>query len=380
MVGDRRATLILLLILCSLMVALPKVETVRAAEDSWAIMEPMPTARSRFGIAVVEDKIYAIGGRGADLIQYGVLATNEEYDPATNTWDAKEPMPTQRCDFAIAVYDGRIYTFGGRINPTEYGNPDYYLGVTEVYNPKTDTWETKTSTPTNRSGLSANIVDDKIYLTGGTKYYNRFPYVSFANETEVYDPQTDLWTTKAPIPTPVSDYASAVIDNKIYVIAGSNITHLVTFNQVYDPESNTWTEAKPIPTAVRYAGVDVTTGDLAPERIYIIGGDNTEFPYGVNLTQIYDPENDVWTYGTPMLTSHDRLAVAVVNDILYAIGGRNGYSSPDYLATNEIYTPAGYIPEFPSWIILPLIVTVSLIVLLIRKRIFTSVNYPRKDS
>ena len=195
-------------------------------EDSWVTKESMPTARSRFGIAVVEGKIYVIGGQGAD----GVLGTNEKYDPASNTWDAKEHMPTPRCDFAIAVYNDKIYTFGGRINPEEYDNPGDYLGVTEVYNPKTDTWETKTSMPTNRSGVSANVVEGKIYLTGGIKYYNRFPYVSLVGETEVYNPETDSWSTKASIPNPVSNYASAVIDNKIFVIGGSDINHLVTLN------------------------------------------------------------------------------------------------------------------------------------------------------
>ena len=367
-VGDRRATLVLLLILC-LVLSILSLPLVGAAEDSWTTLEPMPTPRSRFRITEVENKIYAIGGLGAE----GVLATNEEYDPQSNTWDTKEPMPSPRCDFAIAVYGDKIYTFGGRINPTEYAFiPEGYLGVTEVYNPKTDTWETKTSMPTNRCGLSANVVEGKIYLTGGIKYYNRFPYSSLVNETEVYAPETDSWITKDPMPNPVSNYASAVIDNKIYVIGGANITHLATFNQVYDPESNTWTEAKSIPTAVRYAGVAATTGDYAPKRIYVIGGATTESPYGINLTQIYDPENDSWNFGTPMLTSRDRLAVAVANDILYAIGGRNGYSSPDYLAINEKYTPVGYIPEFPSLTpLLIMLVAVAVLGVTFRRKLNT---------
>jgi N-acetylneuraminic acid mutarotase len=359
--GERRTALISLLILCLAILS----PLVSEAEESWTTVEPMPTARCRFGIAAVDGKIYAIGGQGAE----GVLATNQEYDPASNTWTTKEAMPTARCDFAVASYDGKIYTFGGRIKPTEYAFiPEGYLGVTEVYNPKTDTWVTKTSMPTNRCGLSANVVDGKIYLTGGIKYYDRFPYVSLVNETEVYDPQTDSWTTENPIPNAVSNYASAVIDNKIYVIGGANITHLVTYNQVYDPESNTWTEAKPIPTAVRYAGGAATRGGYAPKRIYVIGGDTTEFPYGLNLTQIYDPKKDAWICGTPMPTPRDRLAVAVTNDILYAIGGRNGYSSLDYLATNEMYTPDGYVSEFPSWIPMLLLFTTFAVSLVIYKR------------
>ena len=56
MVGKRRAALILLLILCFLVVTLPEVETVRAVEDSWTTLEPMPTARSGLGVAVLDGR------------------------------------------------------------------------------------------------------------------------------------------------------------------------------------------------------------------------------------------------------------------------------------------------------------------------------------
>lgn len=108
-VGERRAALILLLILCSLMIDLPIIETVRAAEDSWIPLEPMPTIRRNLGVAVVNGKIYAIGGKQDN---WG-LSTNEEYDPATKTWTTKTPMPTPRSDFGIAVVQNKIYCIGG---------------------------------------------------------------------------------------------------------------------------------------------------------------------------------------------------------------------------------------------------------------------------
>ena len=60
LIVDRKVTLIILLILCSMLVALPNTEIVRATEDSWSTLEPMPTARSGLGVAVVDGKIYAI--------------------------------------------------------------------------------------------------------------------------------------------------------------------------------------------------------------------------------------------------------------------------------------------------------------------------------
>ena len=71
-----------------------------------------------WGVAVVNGKIYAIGGlllkyRDKTTIQSVDVATNEEYDPATNTWSYKALMPTQRDSFAIAVYQNKIYCIGG---------------------------------------------------------------------------------------------------------------------------------------------------------------------------------------------------------------------------------------------------------------------------
>jgi hypothetical protein len=58
---------------------------------TWALKNPMPTPRTEFGVATVNNKIYAIGGYSGS-----VLRTVEEYDPATDTWTRKADMPTPR--------------------------------------------------------------------------------------------------------------------------------------------------------------------------------------------------------------------------------------------------------------------------------------------
>ncbi len=51
-------------------------------------------------------------------------------------------------------------------------------------------------------------------------------------DLDVYDPATDTWTTRAPIPTAGRAIGTA-LQGKLYVIAGSNA-------YVYDPGSNKW--------------------------------------------------------------------------------------------------------------------------------------------
>jgi|YelNatPaOPRAMG01_1025707.scaffolds.fasta_scaffold09369_4 N-acetylneuraminic acid mutarotase len=354
------------------------------AENTWVSKAPMHQARSGLGVAVVNGKIYAIGGdaRSGKWPYVGsIVDTNEEYDPATDTWTFKTPMPTPRCDFAIATYQNKIYCIGGYNNGT-------VTGVNEVYDPATDTWKTKAPMPTSRDYFATAVYQNKIYCIGGVTGYSSSTgeyFYTGVNEVydpatnkweikapmpkakvaeanvvngkiymiggnpdntlnQVYDPATDSWTNKAPIPTEAHG-ASAVINNKIYFISyfysGGQFNVL---NQIYDPETDKWAQGATPPTGgVKRGALILTTGEMAPKRIYILD----------DALRVYDPETDTWTFGAKMPTARINFAVAVVNDMLYAIGG-NTYTYPDPLhsigedpiitpyATNEQYTPIGY--------------------------------------
>jgi len=362
-----KATITLLLAL-SLILLTFHVPLVVATEDSWASKAPMQVARSALGVAAVNGKIYAIGGsnqsgQAPSMPGSTVLGikhnvdTNEEYDSTTNTWTFKKPMPTPRIDFAIAVYQNKIYCIGGY---TENGS----TGLNEVYDPATDTWETKTSMPTARGWLKANVVGDKIYLIGG--YPNR-------TLNEVYDPATDTWTTKTPSPKPTAftgGYASAVFDNKIYIIGGLSQDH--NLNQIYDTETDSWSYGTPPPSSVDGGAAAATTGELAPKRIYVLG-ELGALKQGEERTfvRVYDPQTDNWTFGVDVPTKRYNFGVAVINDTIYAIGGHTcdfiGLFAPS--AANEQYTPIGYIPEFPSWAILPLLFVASFAAIICKQRL-----------
>jgi N-acetylneuraminic acid mutarotase len=355
---------LVVLLVVSFFPSILSIPLVMAAEDSWETLEPMPTARCSFGVAVVDGKIYAIGGWNGSY-----LNTNEMYDPATDTWTTKRSMPTARSGHAIAVYQNKIYIIGGVIGESDPVSSGY-TGITEVYDPLTDTWETMEPMPTARGDLCANVVDEKIYLIEGRKYWGVFPFYQNVDVNEVYDPSNNSWSTKTPIPTSTFGYASAVADNKIYVMGGPNPDG--SLNQIYDPETDTWTSGTPaLAVAFWFSAAGATTGVLSPKRIYVLGGVDEDAD-ALSQNYVYDHAEDVWTTGTTMLTPRWALGVAVVNDELYAIGGYDGNT---HLAVNEKYTPLGYIPEFPSWFVLPLFLFVSLVAVIVRRR----VTYPKSQ-
>jgi N-acetylneuraminic acid mutarotase len=65
----------------------------QAKENSWVTKAPIPQAIPVGKAAVVDGKIYVIGG-----------LANYQYDPATDNWTTRKPMPTARTSFGIAVY------------------------------------------------------------------------------------------------------------------------------------------------------------------------------------------------------------------------------------------------------------------------------------
>jgi N-acetylneuraminic acid mutarotase len=356
-----KVTIIVLLVFVLVQLAL-SMPLVSAADGSWVALEPIPTIRSGLGVAVVNDKVYAIGG----VNDSGYLSTNEEYDPVTNTWTTKASMPTLRSDFGIAVVNNKIFCIGGIVAYDWSGNGEGILSaVNEVYDPSTDTWESRTSMPTVRQRPKAAAVNGEIYVIGGFQYTDSPPPQGIVelDTNEAYNPETDTWATKAPMPNMPSNPTSASLDSKIYVISGfqGNLT------QIYDADSDSWSKGADIPTPVGLAAAASTSGEFAPKRIYVLGGYKSYDE--VALNQIYNPSTDTWTAGEQMPTARHSFGIAVVNDTLYAIGGGSTNLNVRYYDNNEKYTPTNYIPEFPTLLIIPLLLITTTAIIFLRKKL-----------
>jgi hypothetical protein len=324
------------------------------AEDSWVTKAPMQQARGGLGVAAVNGKIYAIGGSNASglyppIYKGGFVGTNEEYDPATDMWSFKTPMPTPRSDFAIVVYQNKIYCIGGVIGfhfaPWEGSvlrmKTFTLSGKNEVYDPATDTWETKASAPIDGMLMRASVLNDKIYLIDG-------------KHVEVYDPANDSWELKAEAPISSDDYGpsgnfydSAVVGNTLYVFSQST-KQLFT----YDEKADVWNTDSTLSLDVCYVRAGATVGVMAPKRIYFLCLLRGMTPY--SYTQIYDPATNSWTTGSLHFIARMDFDVAVLNDKLYAIGGYTFDNSPDNgqvsaSTLNKQYTPIGYGTPDPSY-------------------------------
>ncbi len=328
--NKKAASLLILLIFSSALIL--TIKPASAESNSWTTKASMQIARSNLGTAVVNDQIFAIGGVLDPPSWIQCTNINEKYNPASNTWVFKASMPTARASFAIVTYNDKIYCIGGT---TGVKNGQYVASqANEVYNPATDTWTTKTSIPTPRVGITASVVEDKIYIIGGN-----------SNITDVYDPDTDTWTTKASIPvktglTTIWSCTSAVTDKKIHVFGAFPYSNS---HQVYNPQTNSWNTAAPIIQGYYLASAGTTTGQKSAEAIYVFAVDSTWWDLGPpNFTSLrYDPVNQSWREIPCMPTPRVNVAVAIVDNLVYVIGGSvvmiENNSHPTTIV--EVYSP-----------------------------------------
>jgi N-acetylneuraminic acid mutarotase len=138
------------------------------ATNTWTTKSPMPTARNHASSGVVNGKIYIMGGRlGAAFI---TKASNtdivEEYDPATDQWGVmKAQMPGgPRSSSGWGTYNGRIYMAGGE---TRTGEMNATWRRVEAYEPATDTWHSVPPMQFHRHGFAADVVDGKFIVVSG---------------------------------------------------------------------------------------------------------------------------------------------------------------------------------------------------------------------
>jgi N-acetylneuraminic acid mutarotase len=305
---------------------------VETVPNSWTRRTQMPTARVGLVAAKVNGIIYAIGGGNA-----GALQKVEAYDFNTSTlvpWIPRAPLPAARqFPNGAAVINGKIYVAGGLT----------VLGPTKslyVYDVASNSWATKAPMPIRSHGGAAAAIDGKLWVLATPAGEGGF----YTNPTRLfrYDPATDSWSEREPAPRPHHRAAVGVINGKIYVAGGmtNTLRNDVTYQydpeplaglDVYDPATNVWTSKRSIPTARWGAAAGVIDG-----KLYIAGGMGIDYSV-LSAMEMYDPATNTWAARAKMLTPRAGTGAAVVGGMLHVLGGTSG---PDTgaLKTNEAYT------------------------------------------
>ena len=284
------------------------------AGEDWEVVTQLPTNRAGIATAVVNDKIYVIGGTLKNVEAPDGISTVEEYDPQTNTWRQLADMPTRRYYPKAAVINDTIYVFGGWYEVK--GVKTEYPVIVEAYDPATDTWTRKKDMPVPRVHPAVGAVDGKIYIIGGSTGWG-WEDERRMDRVDIYDPAIDTWEQGPKMPTQRDAYLGGVVNNRIYVIGGYGPPggHVLKNIEEYDPISRQWQQKKDM-LDIRYSFRTAVVED----DIYVIGGLN-EFRKYIATVDVYNPQTEAWSDIPAMPTPLYPQAAATVNGKIYVFGG-----------------------------------------------------------
>jgi N-acetylneuraminic acid mutarotase len=284
--------------------------TVSEAPWSGVYPQAVPPTRRYATSAVAEGSLSYIGG----ILDWDEAAAHtarvDAYDPVTNTWKARAPLPRPRSRAGAGVVDGILYVVGG-------ADPKAgWTGSVYAYDPMADTWTERAPMPTPLQHPGIGVVNGILYAIGG---YD--PSAAPVRTVAAYDPSSDTWTLKAPMPTARMSPGIAVADGVLYAIGGngSEIRPLETV-EAYDPAADAWTTRRPIPNGRDFMGIAATGG-----LIYVIGGYAFNGQFGESIFQwvgevsVYDPIQDRWSAGPPLPVGGGETMAGVVAGVVHAM-------------------------------------------------------------
>ncbi len=292
---------------------------IAVSPGSWFQVAPLPHTTEGGAVGVIDSILYAVGGERGNL---NFLASLEAYDFRTDTWTTRAPMPTAREGLGVGVVNGKLYAIGGfDWLDTANGFGWRYFGTVEAYDPATDTWTTRAPMPTPRSDFVVGVIDGIIYAIGG------WSSDTLVTTVEAYDPASNLWTTKAPMSMPLVYAAGGVVDGVLYIAGGTSGTEYETAIQAYNPATESWTMGPALSVRIAPAVV-VIDGTM-----YVIGGTS-----GSALTTVvsFTPKTGTMEKRASMLSPRDYFGAGVVSGYIIAVGGSTGTSR---LSSVEAYQP-----------------------------------------
>ena len=220
-----------------------------ADKPTWAPVGVLQTPRDDFVTAVVDDKIWVLGGMTGD--RGNRLTSIEVYDPSTQAWTTSATeMPIGLASFEGAVVGDRIFVFGGldaSSRPTDFS---------AVLDTSTGTWQRLPPLPHARYAHTVTLHEGRIHVVGGESVARAVP------EVDVFDTASMTWSSGTPMPLARGSHDTVSTPEGLYVLGGwldGGPSRLV---QVYEPGTGTWTDGPAMPEPMSRGGAAVLDGHV----------------------------------------------------------------------------------------------------------------------
>ncbi|XP_048366842.1 kelch-like protein 18 isoform X1 [Sphaerodactylus townsendi] len=264
------------------------VEVFDPVANHWAQCQPMTTARSRVGVAVLNGLLYAIGGYDGQLR----LSTVEVYNPESDSWSKAGSMNSKRSAMGTVVLDEQIYVCGGYDGTSS-------LNSVEAYSPETDKWMVVTPMSSNRSAAGVTVLEGRIFVSGGHDGLQIF------NSVEYYNHHTASWHNVPSMLNKRCRHGAASLGSKMFICGGYDGSGFLSIAEVYNPKVDQWYLIVPMNTRRSRVSLVTNCG-----RLYAVGGYDGQS--NLSSVEMYDPKTNSWTFKAPMVCHEGGVGVGCI--------------------------------------------------------------------
>ena len=191
-------------------------------DNRWSSLEDLPTSTSYAASTTYDAHIYLIGGSADGNISASV----RKYNFQTGQWEDLTDKPTPVSNVNAVVLGEKIYIPGG------ISSGGTTTSVLEVYDPRNDTWTTKKSLPKPICDYALEVFEGKLYLFGGRDQN------AFSDKVYSYEPVSDEWTEETSISHERAYFDSAQWGGKIFLVGGFDGIDNLSLVESYIPSRN----------------------------------------------------------------------------------------------------------------------------------------------
>jgi len=268
--------------------SLSTVEVYDPIVGRWRDAEAMSMLRSRVGVAVMQNRLYAIGGYNGQER----LNTVEVFNAACKKWSRVSSMNCKRSAVGAVALGDHLYVCGGFDGISS-------LDTVERYDPELNSWKMMHSMTKHRSAAGVVQLNNKIYALGGHNGLSIFDSV------EVYDTRTESWTETVPMLSKRCRLGVATLGGKIYACGGYDGSSFLRSVECFDPDTNTWSYVQ---------SMNVTRSRVAlvadMDKLWAIGG--YDGMKNLSTVEKYDPICDGWSFVASMESHEGGVGVGVI--------------------------------------------------------------------
>lgn len=217
-------------------IAVGTVEKYNSFANCWAPGPSLPMKLRSACAAVLNDKLYVLGGHDAFTMRYsdavfiyddgntGKTSSEQDIGTPDESWVLSNTRLLQpRSRHAAVGFEGKIWIAGGC-----FEDNSIVTRSVEIFDPKTKEWVTGPCLKSRRDFANLQVVLGSLYAVGGDVDELG---VKATRTIEVFDKETNTWNNVTAFKDERQGFSTSSFGSKIYIFGG-------TSNEDY--ELNTW--------------------------------------------------------------------------------------------------------------------------------------------